>query len=77
MLAYFQPRFDVPQPYPWVDSIEGGLGDKRFRYSCTSISSPHRLIGFARRRRGRGGRYEVTNSYLNSTNFDMLCVFYL
>ena len=51
-----QPRFDSPQPLPWVDPAEGGLGDRRFRFTCTSISSPQRVIGFARRRIGRGGR---------------------
>ncbi|EDO48946.1 predicted protein [Nematostella vectensis] len=55
-VKYLPPRFDSPMPYPWSDPSEGGLGDKRFRYSCTSISSPKRLIGFARRRVGRGGR---------------------
>ncbi|KAK3752370.1 hypothetical protein QZH41_000373 [Actinostola sp. cb2023] len=55
-VKYLPPRFDSPLPYPWIDPSEGGLGDKRYRYCCTSISSPQRLIGFARQRRGRGGR---------------------
>lgn len=56
LFIFPQPRFDSPHPLPWVDPAEGGLGDRRFRFSCTSISSPQRVIGFARRRIGRGGR---------------------
>ncbi|XP_031573900.1 enhancer of polycomb homolog 1-like [Actinia tenebrosa] len=55
-VKYLPARLDSPSPYPWVDPAEGGLGDKRFRYNCTSISRPNGLIGFARRRIGRGGR---------------------
>jgi len=62
-VKYMAPRFDSPQPLPWVDPSEGGLGDRRFRFSCTSISSPQRVIGFARRRVGRGGRIYMDRGY--------------
>lgn len=62
-VKYLPPRFDMPQPLAWVDPSEGGLGDKRFRFSCTSISSPQRVIGFARRRVGRGGRIYMDRAY--------------
>lgn len=43
--------------WPWVSPDEGGGGDPRFRFSLTSLSYPtRRCVGFARRRRGRGGR---------------------
>lgn len=32
------------------------MGDKKYRYTLTSITKPKRCIGFARRRIGRGGR---------------------
>lgn len=62
-VKYMAPRFDCPQPLPWIDPAEGGLGDKRFRFTCTSISSPQRVIGFARRRIGRGGRIYMDRGY--------------
>lgn len=62
-VRYIAPRFDMPEPLPWVDPSQGGLGDKRFRFSCTSISSPQRVIGFARRRVGRGGRIFMDRGY--------------
>lgn len=62
-VKYMAPRFDSSQPLPWVDPAEGGLGDRRFRFSCTSISSPQRVIGFARRRVGRGGRIYMDRVY--------------
>nr|XP_058964958.1 enhancer of polycomb homolog 1-like isoform X1 [Pocillopora verrucosa] len=62
-VRYIAPRFDMPEPLPWVDPSEGGLGDRRFRFSCTSISSPQRVIGFARRRVGRGGRIYMDRGY--------------
>lgn len=62
-VEYLSPRFDSPHPLPWIDPAEGGLGDRRFRFSCTSISSPQRVIGFARRRIGRGGRICMDRAY--------------
>jgi len=40
--------------WSWFGPEEGGRGDKRFRYSLTSL--PTGCIGYARRRVGRGGR---------------------
>lgn len=43
--------------WPWCSRDEGGLADRRYRYSLTSVATPKpRCIGFARRRVGRGGR---------------------
>uniref|UniRef100_A0A1B6CUK2 Enhancer of polycomb-like protein n=1 Tax=Clastoptera arizonana TaxID=38151 RepID=A0A1B6CUK2_9HEMI len=43
--------------WPWCSRDEGGMADRRFRYSLTSLTTPTpRCIGYARRRLGRGGR---------------------
>lgn len=42
--------------WPWVSPLEGGLGHPRFRYCLTSLNTPQRCVGLARRRVGRGGR---------------------
>ncbi|XP_031419220.1 enhancer of polycomb homolog 1-like isoform X2 [Clupea harengus] len=42
--------------WPWAGLSEGGRGNTRFRYSLTSLTSPRRCLGLARRRVGRGGR---------------------
>jgi len=54
--SLLQPILDRLGNWPWCSQEEGGLGDKRYRYSITSLSQPQRCIGFARRRVGRGGR---------------------
>lgn len=57
--------------WPWVPPDEGGGGDPRFRFSLTSLSYPtRRCVGFARRRRGRGGRMWLDR--LNSPLDDLL-----
>ncbi|XP_060533052.1 enhancer of polycomb homolog 1 [Cylas formicarius] len=52
--------YHMPLPtlgnWPWCSQGESGLGDKRFRFTLTSLRNPKRCIGFARRRVGRGGR---------------------
>ncbi|XP_019630045.1 PREDICTED: enhancer of polycomb homolog 1-like isoform X2 [Branchiostoma belcheri] len=53
---YYQARVDTPGNWPWEAKEEGGLGDPRYRYSCTTLSMPRRCVGFVRRRVGRGGR---------------------
>ncbi|KAF6723927.1 Enhancer of polycomb-like protein 1 [Oryzias melastigma] len=53
---YYASHQDKSSSWPWVSPLEGGLGDPRFRYSLTSLSTPRRCIGLARRRVGRGGR---------------------
>lgn len=46
--------------WPWCDKSEGGLADKKYRFALTSISKPvPKCIGLARRRIGRGGRYDM------------------
>lgn len=54
--SYYAPIIDRLGNWPWCSPEEGGLGDKKYRYSLTSLSQPQRCIGFARRRVGRGGR---------------------
>uniref|UniRef100_A0A3P9H2T0 Enhancer of polycomb homolog n=1 Tax=Oryzias latipes TaxID=8090 RepID=A0A3P9H2T0_ORYLA len=56
--------------WPWVSPLEGGLGDPRFRYSLTSLSTPRRCIGLARRRVGRGGRILLDRAH---ADVDLIC----
>ncbi|XP_062386731.1 enhancer of polycomb homolog 1-like isoform X2 [Sardina pilchardus] len=42
--------------WPWAGASEGGRGQPRYRYSLTTLTSPRRCLGLARRRVGRGGR---------------------
>uniref|UniRef100_M4AIP8 Enhancer of polycomb homolog n=1 Tax=Xiphophorus maculatus TaxID=8083 RepID=M4AIP8_XIPMA len=53
---YYACRPDKTGSWPWVSPSEGGLGDPRYRYCLTSLNTPWRCIGLARRRVGRGGR---------------------
>lgn len=53
---HLQPILDRLGNWPWCSPEDGGLGEKEYRYSLTSLSQPQRCIGFARRRVGRGGR---------------------
>lgn len=53
---YYTPILNRLGNWPWCSPEEGGFGDKKYRYSLTSLSQPQRCIGFARRRIGRGGR---------------------
>ncbi|KAM4544190.1 enhancer of polycomb homolog 1-like isoform 1-T1 [Fundulus diaphanus] len=53
---YYACRPDATGNWPWVSPSEGGLGDPRYRYCLTSLNTPWRCIGLARRRVGRGGR---------------------
>eukprot|EP00794_Sanderia_malayensis_P003635 gene3635-4150_t len=55
-VLYHAPRYDSVGNWPWVHPVEGGSGDLKYRYCCTSIKKPRKCIGFARRRVGRGGR---------------------
>jgi len=55
-VLYRAPRYDSSGNWPWVHPVEGGSGDHRYRYCCTSLRKPRKCIGFARRRIGRGGR---------------------
>ncbi|KAH1000864.1 enhancer of polycomb homolog 1 [Dendroctonus ponderosae] len=41
--------------WPWCSREENGAGDKRFRFTLTSLSN-RKCVGFGRRRSGRGGR---------------------
>uniref|UniRef100_A0A3B3V9D8 Enhancer of polycomb homolog n=1 Tax=Poecilia latipinna TaxID=48699 RepID=A0A3B3V9D8_9TELE len=53
---YYACRPDKTGSWPWVSPSEGGLGEPRYRYCLTSLNTPWRCIGLARRRVGRGGR---------------------
>ncbi|KAK2144972.1 hypothetical protein LSH36_714g00018 [Paralvinella palmiformis] len=39
-----------------ISPEEGGMSDRRFVYSLTSLEQPRHCVGYARRRVGRGGR---------------------
>ena len=44
--------------WAWDSPEDGGMGNKQFRFSLTTLSRPRNFfIGFARRRIGRGGRF--------------------
>ncbi|KAL8608996.1 hypothetical protein ACOMHN_059927 [Nucella lapillus] len=59
---YFSPLYDRCGTWSWSDPQEGGKGDRRHRFSLTSLSDGH-CIGFARRRVGRGGRVVLDRGY--------------
>uniref|UniRef100_A0A3P9H2W2 Enhancer of polycomb homolog n=1 Tax=Oryzias latipes TaxID=8090 RepID=A0A3P9H2W2_ORYLA len=67
---YYASRQDKGSSWPWVSPLEGGLGDPRFRYSLTSLSTPRRCIGLARRRVGRGGRILLDRAH---ADVDLIC----
>uniref|UniRef100_A0A8C8DZV2 Enhancer of polycomb homolog n=1 Tax=Oryzias sinensis TaxID=183150 RepID=A0A8C8DZV2_9TELE len=67
---YYASRQDKSSSWPWVSPLEGGLGDPRFRYSLTSLSTPRRCIGLARRRVGRGGRILLDRAH---ADVDLIC----
>ncbi|KAK1790982.1 hypothetical protein P4O66_014821 [Electrophorus voltai] len=56
--------------WPWADCSEGGLGDVRYRYSLTTLTSPRRCLGLTRRRVGRGGRVLLDRA---CSEWDDLC----
>ncbi|XP_002741851.1 enhancer of polycomb homolog 1-like [Saccoglossus kowalevskii] len=60
---YYAPRIEQLGNWPWCSREEGGWADTRFRFTCTSLRRPHRCIGFARRRVGRGGRVLLDRAY--------------
>ncbi|XP_072566974.1 enhancer of polycomb homolog 1-like isoform X2 [Paramormyrops kingsleyae] len=53
---YFSARLEQSGSWAWCNPADGGLGDARYRYSLTTLTVPHRCVGLARRRFGRGGR---------------------
>uniref|UniRef100_A0A3P9LNQ7 Enhancer of polycomb homolog n=1 Tax=Oryzias latipes TaxID=8090 RepID=A0A3P9LNQ7_ORYLA len=67
---YYASRQDKSSSWPWVSPLEGGLGDPRFRYSLTSLRTPRRCIGLARRRVGRGGRILLDRAH---ADVDIIC----
>ncbi|XP_061569359.1 enhancer of polycomb homolog 1-like [Cololabis saira] len=67
---YYASRPDKNGSWPWVSPSEGGIGDPRFRYCPTSLNTPRRCIGLARRRVGRGGRILLDRAH---TDLDNIC----
>ncbi|XP_053569834.1 enhancer of polycomb homolog 1 isoform X2 [Bombina bombina] len=65
---YYAPRLDQTGNWPWCSPEQGGLGDIRYRYCLTTLTTPRKCIGFARRRVGRGGRVllDRAHSYCDS-----------
>ncbi|KAJ8268698.1 hypothetical protein COCON_G00138700 [Conger conger] len=51
-----QSRLDQSGSWPWDSPVGGGPGHSRYRYCLTTLTVPHRCVGLARRRVGRGGR---------------------
>ncbi|XP_018613372.2 enhancer of polycomb homolog 1-like isoform X2 [Scleropages formosus] len=49
--------------WPWCDP-----GDPRYRYSLTTLTVPHRCVGLARRRVGRGGRFLLDRAHSDLDN---------
>lgn len=67
--AYLPPVSSGIGNWPWCDKSEGGSADKKYRFSLTSINKPKpKCIGFARRRRGRGGRV-ILDRYSDKDDF--------
>lgn len=56
-----QARVERSGSWAWCSPADGGLGDARFRYSLAALTAPHRCVGLARRRFGRGGRWGPLN----------------
>ncbi|XP_060949858.1 enhancer of polycomb homolog 1 isoform X1 [Limanda limanda] len=67
---YYASRPTQTGNWPWVSPSEGGLGDPRFRFCLTSLNTPRRCIGLARRRSGRGGRVLLDRAH---TDLDNIC----
>lgn len=64
-LFFLQP-LDTCGNWPWTSQKSGGHADKRFRYSLTSIATgpeTRKVLGYARRRRGRGGRVIIDRAF--------------
>ncbi|XP_014666102.1 PREDICTED: enhancer of polycomb homolog 1-like [Priapulus caudatus] len=61
--SYHAPLIEKPGNWPWFSQEDGGLGDKRYRYTCASLRYPSRCIGMSRRRVGRGGRIWLDRGY--------------
>ncbi|XP_060728253.1 enhancer of polycomb homolog 1b isoform X2 [Tachysurus vachellii] len=61
--CHYQSVCGEQDSWPWSDPVEAGLGDARYRYSLTTLTLPHRCVGLARRRVGRGGRILLDRAY--------------
>ncbi|XP_046357654.1 enhancer of polycomb homolog 1-like isoform X1 [Haliotis rufescens] len=60
---YFTPLMGRQGNWSWCSPDEGGLGDKKYRYSLMSLPPPRNCVGFSRRRVGRGGRVIMDRAY--------------
>ncbi|XP_052467841.1 enhancer of polycomb homolog 1 isoform X1 [Carassius gibelio] len=63
--VYQSPRLDHNGDWPWSGETEEGSCGLKFRYSLTTLTIPHRCVGLARRRVGRGGRLLLDRAYSN------------
>ncbi|XP_047662548.1 enhancer of polycomb homolog 1-like [Tachysurus fulvidraco] len=61
--CHYQSVCGEQDSWPWSDPVEAGLGDARYHYSLTTLTLPHRCVGLARRRVGRGGRILLYRAY--------------
>ncbi|KAG8147129.1 putative Enhancer of polycomb-like protein, partial [Naja naja] len=56
---YYAPHLEQTGDWLWNSPKGRKLGDEHYRYCLTTLTVPHRCIGFSRRRVGRGGRYNL------------------
>ncbi|KAK6182761.1 hypothetical protein SNE40_010373 [Patella caerulea] len=61
--SYYAPLLSRPGNWRWTGKEEGGMGDKKYRYSLFSLPQPRNCVGFARRRVGRGGRVIIDRGF--------------
>ncbi|XP_066260751.1 enhancer of polycomb homolog 1 [Euwallacea similis] len=67
LCSYHKP-LPSPGDWPWCSPQENGAGDKRFRFTLTSLSN-RKCVGFARRRVGRGGRIILDRAATDCDDF--------
>ncbi|XP_026545183.1 enhancer of polycomb homolog 1-like, partial [Notechis scutatus] len=60
---YYAPHLEQTGDLLWNSPKEATLGDEHYRYCLTTLTVPHRCIGFSRRRIGRGGRVFLDRAY--------------
>ena len=66
MFLFLLQPLDTCGNWAWASQQNGGHADKRYRYTLTTIDTgpeSRRALGYARRRRGRGGRVIFDRAY--------------
>ncbi|XP_041371750.1 enhancer of polycomb homolog 1-like [Gigantopelta aegis] len=61
--SYYTPLLDRLGNFAWTSPKEGGIGDKKYRFSLMSLPPPRNCVGFGRRRIGRGGRVIIDRGF--------------